>query len=127
MSEFIVKASTKTPEINFNGTTGLLEMSGRSMLEISNDFFAPIIGWVDDYGKNPPRETIVHARFEYFNTNASKSILDFFKKLELLHKEGKSNVHVKWFCAEDDESMEEAGESYKTLLSLPFEVIPVQG
>jgi len=124
MREFIVKASPKTPEINFNGSTGVLEMSGRSILEISNEFFAPIIGWVDDYGKNPSTETLVHARFEYFNTNASKSILDFFKRLEILHKNGKSNVRVKWFCAEDDEAMEEAGESYKTLLELPFEIIP---
>jgi len=126
MSEFIVKASTKTPEINFNSATGVLEMSGRSILEISNDFFAPVIGWVDDYGKNPSTETVVNARFEYFNTNASKSILDFFKRLEILHAMGKSKVLVKWFCAEDDEAMEEAGESYKTLLTIPFEIIPQQ-
>jgi SiaC family regulatory phosphoprotein len=124
MSEFIVKASTKSPEINFNGSTGVLELSGRSMLEVSNEFFAPVIGWVDDYGKNPSKQTLVHARFDYFNTNASKSILDFFKRLELLHIAGKSTVLVKWFCAQDDEAMEEAGESYKTLLNIPFEIIP---
>ena len=125
MSDFILKASTKTPEINFNGKTGLLELSGRSIPEISNEFYQPIIAWVDSYGKNPQEETVVHAKFEYFNTSSSKQILDIFKKLDSLHTKGKSKVSIKWFIAEDDEAMEEAGEEYRLLLTMPFEIVPV--
>lgn len=125
MSDFVLKASTKTPEINFNGETGLLELSGRSIPEISNEFYQPVIEWVDAYGKNPQVETVVHAKFEYFNTSSSKQILDIFKKLDNLHANGKSNVKVKWFIAEDDEAMEEAGEEYRMLLNMPFEIVPV--
>jgi hypothetical protein len=125
MSDFILKASTKTPKINFNGQTGKLELSGRSIPEISNEFYQPVIDWVDAYGKNPQEETVVHAKFEYFNTSSSKQILDIFKKLEILHSRGKSKVSVKWFISEDDEAMEEAGEEYRLLLTMPFEIVPV--
>ncbi|MBK6524125.1 MAG: DUF1987 domain-containing protein [Crocinitomicaceae bacterium] len=125
MSDFVLKGSTKTPEINFSQESGLLELSGRSIPEISFEFYQPIIAWVDDYGKNPKEETEVHAKFEYFNTSSSKQILDIFKKLEQLHANGKSRVKVKWFIAEDDEAMEEAGEEYRMLLTMPFEIVPV--
>lgn len=125
MSDFKLKASTKTPEINFNAQTGKLELSGRSIPEISNEFYQPVIDWVDAYGKNPQEETVVHAKFEYFNTSSSKQIFDFFKKLEIMHSKGKSKVSVKWFINEDDEAMEEAGEEYRLLLTMPFEIIAV--
>ena len=127
MSDFILAPSPKTPAVKFSSATGVLEMSGRSILEISNEFFEPIIEWVDDYEKNPPSETTVLARFEYFNTNASKSILNFFRRLELMHNKGISRVKIKWFCEQDDEAMEEAGAEYQQLLTLPFEVVSHEG
>jgi hypothetical protein len=124
MPDFVLEPSPKTPAVKFNSSTGVLEMSGRSIIEISNEFYEPIIGWVDDYEKNAPSETVVLARFEYFNTNSSKSILNLFRRLEAMHTRGKSNVKVKWYCEQDDEAMEEAGAEYQMLLSLPFEVVP---
>lgn len=125
IEDLILKASTKTPEINFKGESGQLELSGRSIPEISFEFYQPVIDWVDAYGKNPQEETMVHAKFEYFNTSSSKQILDVFKKLENIHLNGKSRVKVKWFVSEEDEAMQEAGEEYKMLLKLPFEIVPV--
>ena len=54
-----------------------------------------------------------------------RQALDIFKKLEQLHANGKSRVKAKWFIAEDDEAMEEAGEEYRMLLTMPFEIVPV--
>ncbi|MBK9192229.1 MAG: DUF1987 domain-containing protein [Crocinitomicaceae bacterium] len=125
MDDLNLKASTKTPEISFNGESGHLELSGRSIPEISFEFYQPVLDWVDAYGKNPQEETMVHAKFEYFNTSSSKQILDVFKKLENIHLNGKSKVKVKWFIAEEDEAMQEAGEEYKLLLKMPFEIVPV--
>ncbi|MBX7095295.1 MAG: DUF1987 domain-containing protein [Flavobacteriales bacterium] len=122
MSGFILEGSTKTPEIRFNGDEGILEISGRSIPEISSEFYQPIIDWVKAYGQSPKEETKVVARFEYFNTSSSKSILDIFKALEDIHKSGKSKVSIDWIYTEDDESMEEAGEEYRILLSVPFNI-----
>jgi len=120
-----LKASTKTPEISFSRESGHLELSGRSIPEISYEFYQPVLDWVDAYGNNPQEETMVHAKFEYFNTSSSKQILDVFKKLENIHLKGKSRVKVTWFIAEEDEAMQEAGEEYKLLLKMPFEIVPV--
>jgi hypothetical protein len=122
MEEFVLTASTKTPGVKLDASTGLLEISGRSIPEIATEFYNPMIDWVVEYGKDPKPETTVQVKFEYFNTSSSKSILDFFKKLEQIDASGKTRVNVKWFYETDDEAMEEAGMEYKMLLALPFEI-----
>lgn len=125
MNDFVLKGSTKTPDIKFSQESGVLEISGRSIPEISFEFYEPVMAWIDDYAKNPQEETMLHAKFEYFNTSSSKQIYDIFKKLDQLHKNNKSNVKVKWFVAEDDETMEEAGIEYQKMVSMPFEIVPI--
>jgi hypothetical protein len=122
MEEFVLTASTKTPGVKLNASTGVLEISGRSIPEIATEFYNPMIDWVVEYGKSPKPETTVQVKFEYFNTSSSKSILDFFKKLEQIDAAGKTKVNVKWFYETEDEAMEEAGMEYKMLLALPFEI-----
>jgi len=124
METFKLTGTTKTPHINLNATTGVLELSGRSIPEISSEFYAPVLDWVMEYAKAPKSKTVIEIKFEYFNTSSSKSILDFFKKVELIHKSGSSSVSVKWFVEKDDEAMEEAGQEYKSLVTLPFEILP---
>ena len=123
MEEYVLTASTKTPGANFDASSGVLEIFGRSIPEISTEFYQPMLDWVTEYGKNPNKETSVQVKFDYFNTSSSKSILDLFKKLEQIDASGKSKVSVKWFYEKDDEAMEEAGREYKMLLALPFEIV----
>lgn len=125
METFTLIGTTKTPQINLNAETGVLELSGRSIPEVSSEFYAPVFDWLMEYAKRPKAITTIEMKFEYFNTSSSKSIFDFFKKVELMHKSGTSAVNVKWFVEKDDEAMEEAGQEYKILLSpLPFEILP---
>ena len=123
MEDYNLIGTTKTPKVNLNVSKGLVELSGRSIPEVASEFYAPILDWMVEYSKNPKSQTAVQVKFEYFNTSSSKAILDIFKKLELLHKSEKSLVSVKWFYEVDDEAMQEAGEEYKILLGLPFEVM----
>ena len=125
MTEYYLEGTTKTPEIKLNGETGIFEFSGRSIPEISFEFYAPMFSWLENYARHPKPTTIVHTKFEYFNTSSSKSILDFFKALEDLHENGYSAVTIKWYHAHDDDAMEEAGEEYKLLVKVPFEIISV--
>lgn len=125
MTEYFLEGSTKTPEIRLNGNTGVFEFFGRSIPEISFEFYAPMFSWLENYCRNPKPSTEVHTKFEYFNTSSSKSILDFFKVLEALHEAGHSAVNIKWYHAHDDDAMHEAGEEYKMLVKVPFEIISV--
>lgn len=124
MENLKLEGSAKTPSVTFNAETGVLELQGRSIPENSVEFYKPINEWIVAYGKSPKANTTVDVKLEYFNTSSSKCILDLFKQLEGLNSNG-TEVHVNWYFEEDDEDMEEAGEDYEAIISLPFKMIEV--
>jgi hypothetical protein len=125
MENLTLEGSAKTPTINFDATSGTLELRGRSIPENSVEFYKPLNEWIENYGASPAGETSVDVKLEYFNTSSSKCILDLFKKLEAIAG-SKTNVTVNWFFEEDDEDMEEAGQDYKAIIGLPFNIIEVE-
>ncbi len=125
MESISIGGSAKTPTVNFNASTGVIELEGRSIPENSIDFYKPLVEWLDKYGQEPQEETSVNIRLEYFNTSSSKCILDVFKKLENIHKDG-NKVTINWYFEEDDEDMLEAGEDYQSIIKVPFKMIEVE-
>ncbi len=125
MSSLQVEGTPKTPHINFDGETGLLEIRGRSIPENSIDFYKPLIDWIDKYGRSPLQKTALHVQLEYFNTSSSKCILDVFKKLEAIRAAG-NEVTVLWHYEQDDEDMLEAGEDYAGIINVPFKMIQIE-
>ena len=124
MDIFHLDAKQNTPFVHFDAQLGVMEMKGRSTPENSVEFYSPILDWLDHYCKNPAEQTVVNVRYEYFNTSSSKCILDVFKKLSKLHKEGKT-VKVNWYYEEEDEDMQEAGEDYSDILGIPFDILEI--
>lgn len=124
MEALRIEGTKQTPQIGFNGATGILEISGRSIPENSFDFYNPILLWLDEYGSNPQPKTILQVKLEYFNTSSSKYILEVLKKIKVMHESG-ANVLVEWYHDPDDEEMMETGEDYKDVTDLPFEIIPL--
>lgn len=114
-----------TPTVNFNDEDGNLRLQGRSIPENSIEFFKPLIDWVESYARRPKDNTVLHVQLEYFNTSSSKCILDLFKKLENIRNTG-HGVKVVWYYEEDDEDMLEAGEDYKAIINVPFEMIQIE-
>ncbi|MBL1281173.1 MAG: DUF1987 domain-containing protein [Fluviicola sp.] len=125
MEKFTIIGSPKTPTINFDGDTGVLEFTGRSIPENSVEFFTPLLDWLELYEAQPKEKTVVDMKLEYFNTSSSKCILDFFKRLERING-ALSEVQVNWYFEKDDEDMAEAGEDYEAIVSLPFKIIEVE-
>ncbi len=126
MTVFTLEGSPKTPIVNLNHDTGVLELKGRSIPENSIEFYKPIFDWIDSYNANPKPATEVNIVLEYFNTSSSKCILDLFKKLETLNNGGKTKVTINWHYEEDDEDMLEAGEDYQAIISVPFTMVVVE-
>jgi hypothetical protein len=81
--------------------------------------------WIDEYAANPKAQTTVDIKLEYFNTSSSKCILDLFKLLEKLNEKS-TKVKINWFYEVEDEDMAEAGEDYRAIIDLPFEMIEVE-
>jgi hypothetical protein len=123
MENLKLDGSAKTPAISFQ-SVGKLELKGRSIPENSVEFYKPLNEWIDGYSKKPAAVTDVDVKLEYFNTSSSKCILDFFKKLESINGKG-TEVKINWYFETDDEDMEEAGEDYQAIISLPFKMIQV--
>jgi len=127
METLSLQGSPKTPTVEMNAETGVIEIKGRSIPENSIDFYRPVVEWLDKYAENPAEETVVNIQLEYFNTSSSKCILDVFKKLETVYKKnGEKGVVINWYYEEDDEDMLEAGEDYQSILKIPFKMIELE-
>lgn len=126
MEDIKIVGSPKTPEVDFSAAEGHFILSGRSIPENSVEFYSSILNWLDTYSSNPGSKTVLDVKLEYFNTSSSKCILDVFKKLESIRKNG-SNVEVNWFYESDDEDMLEAGEDYDAIIDIPFVMKEVEG
>ena len=124
MEPLIIEGTPKTPAVNFNHETGIIEIKGRSIPENSIEFYKPLVDWLEEYAKTPGKVTKVNMHLEYFNTSSSKCILDVFKKLEAIHK-NKNEVIINWYYEEDDEDMLEAGEDYESIIRVPFKMIEI--
>jgi hypothetical protein len=119
MEKYSIEGTQKTPTINFDPNKGELEVYGNSIPENSVDFYKPIIAALEEYMLAPQPTTNVTFNMRYFNTSSSKRILDVFKKLETLNRNG-SPVTVNWVYEDDDDDMLEAGEDYQAIIKVPF-------
>jgi len=124
MESLSIEGTNKTPSVNLDPESGVIEIKGRSIPENSIEFYRPIVEWLDQYAKNPNKKTIVNVQLEYFNTSSSKCILDIFKKLESL-KKARNEVVINWYYEEDDEDMLESGEDYESIIRVPFKMIEI--
>lgn len=124
MENIIIEGTPKTPTVDFDKITGVLTIKGRSIPENSIDFYKPLVDWIEKYSETPKELTVLNMQLEYFNTSSSKCILDVFKRLERIKKEGKE-VQIKWHYEEDDEDMLEAGEDYDAIIDIDFEMVRV--
>ena len=124
MEKYSIDGTPKTPTISFDLASGVLEIKGRSIPENSIEFYKPLVDALDKYAGSPKTATNVNIQLEYFNTSSSKCILDVFKKLENINKNG-SAVIINWHYEEDDEDMLEAGEDYQAIINVPFKLVQV--
>lgn len=122
MTNFFVEGTANQPTVNLDADEGLLEISGRSHPDDSFSFYKPIIDWIKLYAADPRDKTIVNIRLEYMVTSSSKCILIIIKELQEIFRDN-FEVIINWYFEEDDENIREAGEDYRHLTQLPFNLI----
>ena len=108
-----------TPQISFDGVTGILELSGRSLPEVALNTYKPLLEWLDAYLAEPLDETLMVFRLSYFNTSSSKYIMEMLKKMEVAYK-NKISVKAIWYCEDDD--IHDLANDYKALVDIPMEI-----
>lgn len=123
VNAYSAEQTAKTPFINFNPVDGIFELKGKSIPENAVVYYKPMMAWLDEYIQNPAANTALTIQLDYFNTSSSKCIVDIFKKLELIQKNGKGQASITWMHNENDDDMLEAGEDYKSIIKIPFNII----
>ncbi len=123
LNPYTAEQSAKTPMIHFSAIDGVFELKGKSIPENAIVYYKPLIAWLDEYIQNPVANTKLTVQLDYFNTSSSKCIVDIFKKLELIPKNGKGQASITWKHDAIDDDMQEAGEDYKSIINIPFHIV----
>jgi hypothetical protein len=117
-----VEARMDCPNVILDADIPKMEISGKSFPPDVFLFYDPVINWLDEYLKNPSKETVFELKLDYFNTASSKVLLDILFKFRELNNKGLS-ILIKWYYPDDDEDMMETGLQYAMMTRLPFEHI----
>ena len=112
-------ATDTTPAVYFNPDTGESLIEGKSILNDADDFFTPILAWLDEYVKKTNVKTTFKMKLQYFNVSSSKRLLFMFYKLNMLADINKPVV-IKWYYVEDDAEMFEVGQDFAFMVNVPF-------
>ncbi len=124
MQKLFKKGTDATPLVNLDKESGTFEISGRSLPEDVVAFYADVLEWIEEYGKDPSEKTVVNFKLNYYNTASSKMLYELMLRFQDIAAEG-HDVLVRWHYDEDDEDMEEAGEEYAEVVEdLKFEQVP---
>lgn len=120
MNKLIIAASKITPEINFDGNSGIFKISDKSYPENVNDFYTSIFDYINEYSKNPQKNTILEFNWNYFNSGTAFII----SKLIYTFKEINTELTINWLCEEDFDLMIEKGEELqKTIIDVNFNIV----
>ena len=124
MKDLKIEKTKYTLDIDFDGTTGVMNMGGSSYPENAIDFYKPIINWIESYIKEENKPLTLNFRLNYLNTSSTKCILDIFEILEEYNED--NEVVVNWYYEEDDEDILETGEEMGEDMDIPMNFIPIK-
>lgn len=110
MDDLYVQGTHVLPTVSFSAG-GELKISGRAIPEDAMAFFQPLLEWAGSFSSESVRFEI---NLDYFNTSASKQLLNLFRIIE--KNPGNREVTMIWVYEEGDEEMLESGELYRELL-----------
>jgi len=119
METLIIEATSSTPAVDINGTTGVFSISGKSYPENVNDFYDSIFDYIDKYKKNPCSKTVLEMNWIYYNTATSKIIVKLIQVLKAI----KTDFEVNWYCKNDYELMIDKAEEIKEVLDVKLNII----
>ena len=125
MKAYNVEATDFSPRVNLDPENNIFEISGISRPENANDFYEPIVQWLNIYIQNPNEVTRVKFNFDYFNTSSLKYFLMILSKFREI-TDSNAKLEIIWYYDKVDESMFEAGKSLEELSELEFDFIVIE-
>ena len=119
MDHLVIAQTEQTPHVSFL-SNGLMEISGKSIDEDSQEFWNPVVYWVKTYSLKPSTKTCLNLFIESLDTSSSTALVELLYLLKEMMKEG-NEVHVHWNYEENDLDMLELGKDMEQLTQIGFE------
>lgn len=116
MKSLSVEGTKTTPAILLDKAKSKFEISGKSSIEDTSEFYQPVLDWIKAYLEDPNPTTDFIFKLAYFNSSSTKFILSVLSVLEDI-----DDAKVIWCYHKDDANMKEAGEELSELVDIEFE------
>lgn len=128
MEPLLINPTDCSPKVDFNPAANIFEVSGDSRPENANEFYSPILKWMDNYKtelqvNKPAKKLSFKFDFEYLNSISIKYVFEMLKRVEAL-KNDNIDVEVLWYHNRRDEDIMDNGQEFTTLLDVPMHVLP---
>jgi hypothetical protein len=123
MRDLKIQGKEHSPSIHFRPAEEVFEIAGESRPENARQYYLPVIEWIEDFShftalhKGDLKEYRFTFKLEYLNSISTKIIFEILKRLETLPK---AKIVIDWHYVEEDIDMQENGEEYAKMVSLPF-------
>jgi len=121
MSPLTVDPTKSSPLVKFQPESGFLEIRGESYPENSQEFYAPLIAWLDQYLSEASDSVVFRAGLSYMNTSSTKYMIEMLDRLENAVEKG-MDVRVEWYCDPDNARALDTVEELKEDFSMPFTI-----
>ena len=118
----IIRKTKDEPKVVLNSQQGIFEFSGWSLPEDTQEFYNPILAWINEYFKNPNDKTEFIFDFDYVNSSSVQALITLVTILKNFNDSG-IEISIKWFYMFDDEDILDTGEKLKDLVEFDIELI----
>ena len=120
-----IKETLHTPSVHVFNDDNLMVVSGTSRLEDPSIFYQELAELIDECILTFKNKATLDFNLNYINTSSSKWIFHIMKNIQVKYA-GKKNIVINWYYEEDDEVIMEAGEVFQSLLTIPFNLLPIE-
>ncbi len=128
MASLYIEQTHKTPEIDFNLSTGKLSISGVSVPENAHEFYFPIIEWLQlNMSKSTCENCELDCKISYLNTSSLQFLGDIFFLVDSLKsKIPEEVISINWYYDSYDSDMKETGADFKDVVDINFNLKEVK-
>ncbi|MFN0031065.1 MAG: SiaC family regulatory phosphoprotein [Flavobacteriales bacterium] len=112
-----LEATATTPEILFDTESCQFIVRGKSIIVDALHFYNQTLQWIETHASDIQSDARILISMSYFSSSSQKALLLLLRKFKEV-TDGK--MQVTWDVMEEDEFMQEAGESMSELLDMPF-------
>jgi SiaC family regulatory phosphoprotein len=114
----LFEPTDKTPLVEVDAENSFVKISGVCTPQNPQDFFIPMMEYI--FASLDIQHLRIEIYLRFFNTGASKSLLNLLLEIKKRNPEIEHNV-IKWIYEKDDEELRESGEILQEISKIPFE------